>query len=154
MPAGGYREGARAALPFALAVVVFGASFGVLARSAGMGRLAPIVMSATAFAGSAQFAAVSVLAAGGSLAAAVAAALLLNARYRPMGLAAAPSFRGPRRRRLAEAQLIVDEAWALAGRHGGFDRRILVGSGLVLYAAWVGSPRSWRARPSPAASGS
>jgi branched chain amino acid efflux pump len=124
-------------LPFALAVVVFGASFGVLARSAGMGSLAPVVMSATTFAGSAQFAAVSILGAGGGVAAAVAAAVLLNARYGPMGLAAAPAFRGPRARRLAEAQLVVDEAWALSSDRGRFDRHVLIGAGLLLYAAWV-----------------
>jgi predicted branched-subunit amino acid permease len=110
----------------------------VLARSAGMGWLAPVVMSATAFAGSAQFAAVSVLGAGGGVGAAVAAAILLNARYGPMGLAAAPAFRGGRARRLAEAQLMVDEGWALAGRGGRFDRHVLIGAGLLLYAAWVG----------------
>jgi 4-azaleucine resistance transporter AzlC len=120
-----------------LAVAVFGVSFGVLARSAGMGSLAPVVMSATAFAGSAQFAAVSVLAAGGGVLAAVAAAVLLNARYGPMGLAAAPVFRGGRTRRLAEAQLVVDEAWALSSNRGRFDRHILLGAGLLLYAAWV-----------------
>jgi 4-azaleucine resistance transporter AzlC len=113
-------------------------SFGVLARSAGMGSLAPVVMSVTSFAGSAQFAAVSVLGAGGSAAAAVAAAVLLNARYGPMGLAAAPAFRGRRARRLAEAQLVVDEAWALAGHRGRFDRHILLGAGGLLYLAWVG----------------
>lgn len=103
-----------------------------------MGWLAPIVMSAAVFAGSAQFAAVSVLGAGGGVAAAVAAAVLLNARYGPMGLAAAPAFRGGRARRLAEAQLVVDEAWALAGRRGRFDRHVLIGAGLLLYGAWVG----------------
>jgi 4-azaleucine resistance transporter AzlC len=118
-------------------VVLFGASYGVLARSAGMGALAPLVMSATTFAGSAQFAAVAVLAAGGGVAAAVAPAILLNARYAPMGLAAAPSFRGGRLRRFIEAQLVVDEAWALAGRGGRFDRTVLIGAGAVLYAAWV-----------------
>jgi 4-azaleucine resistance transporter AzlC len=128
----------RAALPFALAVGVFGVSFGVLARSAGMGSLAPVVMSITSFAGSAQFAAVSVLGAGGSAVAAVAAAVLLNTRYGPMGLAAAPAFRGRRSRRLAEAQLVVDEAWALASDRGRFDRHILLGAGALLYLAWVG----------------
>jgi predicted branched-subunit amino acid permease len=103
-----------------------------------MGPLAPVVMSATVFAGSAQLAAVSVLGAGGGVVAAVAAAVLLNARYGPMGLAAAPSFRGGRARRLVEGQLVVDEAWALAGRDGRFDHGILVGAGLLLYAAWVG----------------
>ena len=57
----GYREGARAVAPLAIAVGAFGISFGVLARAAGMGVLAPILMSMTTFAGSAQFAAVSVL---------------------------------------------------------------------------------------------
>src|SRR3712207_9068779 len=42
-------------------LAVFGVSFGVLAEAAGMGPLAPVVMSATTFAGSAQFAAVSIL---------------------------------------------------------------------------------------------
>jgi len=46
------------------------------------------VFSATTFAGSAQFAAVSVLGAGGSVVAAVLAAGLLNARYAPMSIAA------------------------------------------------------------------
>src|SRR3712207_7221997 len=44
-------------------------SFGILAREAGMGVLAPIVFSLTTFAGSAQVAAVGVLEDGGALAA-------------------------------------------------------------------------------------
>src|SRR4029450_11755168 len=57
--------GMRAVAPIAVAVLVFGASFGILARDAGMGIAAPIVMSLTTFAGSAQFAVASVLASGG-----------------------------------------------------------------------------------------
>ena len=53
-PARRYRDGARAVAPLAVAVLGFGISFGLLARSAGMGWLAPIVMSATTFAGSAE----------------------------------------------------------------------------------------------------
>ena len=53
-----YRHGVRAVAPLAVAVGGFGVSFGVLARSAGMGIVAPIVMSMTTFAGSAQFAAI------------------------------------------------------------------------------------------------
>lgn len=60
------------------------------ARAQGWGWLAPIAMSATTFAGSAQFAALSVLGAGGTVAAAVAAALLLNARYGPIGSSSDP----------------------------------------------------------------
>ena len=134
----GYAAGARAILPLSPAVLLFGASFGVLARSAGFDPVASIVMSATTFAGSAQFAAVSVLAAGGTAVAAIAAAVLLNARYGPMGLAAARSFRGRAARRAAESQLLVDESWAVSQEDGRFDIRRMLGAGMVLYAGWVG----------------
>jgi 4-azaleucine resistance transporter AzlC len=132
----GYAVGLRAVAPLLPAVLAFGVSFGVLAEAAGVGSTASIVMSLTTFAGSAQFAIVSVLGAGGSAAAAIGAAVLLNARYGPMGLAAAKVFRGGRLRRMFEAQLLVDESWALAQRDGRFDRRIMIGAGLGLYAGW------------------
>jgi 4-azaleucine resistance transporter AzlC len=136
--AGGYRAGLRAVLPLLPAVAAFGISFGVLAQAAGMGAEASIVMSLTTFAGSAQFAVVSVLGAGGTAAAAIGAAVLLNARYAPMALAASSAFRGGRLRRLLEAQLLVDESWALSRREGGFDRRVLIGAGAALYVGWSG----------------
>jgi 4-azaleucine resistance transporter AzlC len=130
--------GVRAVLPIAVTVPLFGVSFGVLARAADMGVVAPIVMSATTFAGGAQFAVVSILEEGGSLAAAIVAALLLNARYAAIGISVAPIFRGSRLRRLLESQLIVDESWALSARPDGtFDRRVLLGAGLTLYVTWV-----------------
>jgi len=135
----GYRDGVRAALPIGIAAFAFGVSFGVLARSAGMGRLAPVVMSLTTFAGSAQFAAASILAAGGGMATAVAAAVLLNLRYGPMGLSAATSLAGPWWLRALTAQLMVDESWAIAQRdEGRIDRHLLVGAGLLLLVGWVG----------------
>jgi 4-azaleucine resistance transporter AzlC len=133
-----YRDGVRAALAVAATVWFFGASFGLVARAAGMGVLAPLVMSATTFAGSAQFAVSSILGAGGGAAAAIAAAVLLNARYAPISISVAPLFHGRLLRRLLESQLIVDESWALASRGGGrFDRRILLGAGLLLYVSWL-----------------
>lgn len=133
-----YRDGMRAAIAVAATVWFFGASFGLVARAAGMGVLAPLVLSATTFAGSAQFALTSILGAGSGALAAIVAAVLLNTRYAPISISVARLFRGPRLRRLAESQLIVDESWALASRGGGrFDRRILLGAGLLLYVAWV-----------------
>ena len=127
-------------LPLLPAVAAFGISYGVLARAAGMGAVAPIVMSATTFAGSAQFAVASSLDGAGSLLAAIAAGIMLNARYAPMSIAVAPGFTGPRWRRLLSAQLIVDESWALSAREGGrFDIPFLLGAGLALYPTWVGS---------------
>jgi 4-azaleucine resistance transporter AzlC len=133
------RAGARAMAPLLPAVVAFGISYGVLARAAGMGAVAPIVMSATTFAGSAQFAAASVLGSAGTVAAAVVAAVLLNARYAPMSVVAGPWFGGPLWKRLFASQLIVDESWALSTRAGGrFDVPLLLGAGLTLYPVWVG----------------
>jgi 4-azaleucine resistance transporter AzlC len=133
-----YREGARAALAVAATVWFFGASFGLVARAAGMGAFAPLVMSATTFAGSAQFAVSSILGAGSGAAAAIAAAVLLNTRYAPISISVASLFHGPLLRRLAESQLIVDESWALSSRGAGrFDRRVLIGAGLLLYVSWV-----------------
>jgi 4-azaleucine resistance transporter AzlC len=128
--------GARATAPLAIAVVAFGASFGILARDAGMGIAAPIVMSLTTFAGSAQFAVASVLESGGAVAAAIVAAVLLNLRYLAIGLSVAPALRGSAPRRVAEAQLAVDESWAVASRGGRVDRGRLLGAGCVLMASW------------------
>jgi 4-azaleucine resistance transporter AzlC len=136
MTEGTYRDGIRAILPLMPAIVAFGASFGVLARAAGVDALAAVVMSATTFAGSAQFAIVSVLGAGGTAAAAIGAAVLLNGRYAPMSVAASGAFQGGPLRRLLEAQLLVDESWALSSRDGGFDRKVLVGAGALLYVGW------------------
>jgi len=136
---GTYRDGFRAILPLMPAIVAFGASFGVLARAAGVDALAAVVMSATTFAGSAQFAAVSVLGAGGTAVAAIAAAVLLNGRYVPMSVAASGAFTGGPVRRVLEGHLLVDESWALSRREeGGFDRRVLIGAGGLLYVGWVG----------------
>jgi 4-azaleucine resistance transporter AzlC len=138
VPASHIRHGVRAALPLAVAPLLFGASFGLLAVDAGLGALGAVAMSATTFAGSAQFAAASILEDGGGVLAAIVAALLLNARYVPLSLAVASIFPGSRRRRLLESQLIVDESWALAGRTGRFDYAILAGAGILLYVLWVG----------------
>jgi 4-azaleucine resistance transporter AzlC len=136
---GSYLAGARAAMPFALATFVLGVSFGVLARSLGWGTVAPIVFSVIAFSGSAQFAVAAVLGDGGGAFAAVVAAVLLNARFGPMGLAIAPYLKGGPLRRALEGQAIVDASWALASRGGGrFDREFMMGATAPQLAAWIG----------------
>jgi 4-azaleucine resistance transporter AzlC len=133
-----HRDGVRAVAPLAIAVFGFGVSYGVLARAAGMGVLAPIVMSLTTFAGSAQFAAASILSSGGGMAAAIAAAVLLNARYGPIGVSVAPYLKGPPISRFFHAQLVVDETWAVSAEgEGRYNPRVLLGAGVTLYAGWV-----------------
>ena len=117
---------------------MFGITFGVLARDAGFGPVSAVVFSATTFAGSAQFAATSLVSAGGTLTAAIGAAVLLNVRYVPIGLSVAPSLHGPAWRRALRAQLIVDESWAIGHLGGGrYDPARILGAGLVLWGTWV-----------------
>jgi predicted branched-subunit amino acid permease len=104
-----------------------------------MGNVAPIVMSALVFAGSAQFAATAVLAAGGGAVAAIVAGLLMNLRYLPMGIAIAPSLRGGPLRRAAIGMTMIDFSWAASSRGGGrFDPGFMVAATAPSYPAWVG----------------
>jgi 4-azaleucine resistance transporter AzlC len=131
-----YRRGIRAGLPFLLPTLAIGTSFGVLAEPL-MGPVAAIVMSVVVYAGAAQFAAVSVLAAGGGVAAAVSAGLLINARFLPMGVAVAPALKGGSLRRAAEGQTVVDASWAIANRGDGtFDREVLIGATIPQAVGW------------------
>jgi branched chain amino acid efflux pump len=133
------RDGIRAALPLAPSPILFGLSYGVLAHATGFGSAAAVVMSATTFAGAAQFASISVLDAGGTVVAAILAAIFLNARYVAISVSVASIFPGGRLRRLVESQAIVDESWALSGRRGRFEWPILVGAGGFFYVLWVAS---------------
>jgi 4-azaleucine resistance transporter AzlC len=130
------KRGIRAGIAPALATLAVGISFGVLAGPV-IGRGATIAMSLIVYAGSAQFAAVSTLAAGGTAGAAVIAGLLMNARFLPMGIAVAPVLRGGRLRRAAEGQTVVDASWAIAsdGR-GNFDRELLIGATIPQALGW------------------
>jgi 4-azaleucine resistance transporter AzlC len=133
-----FRDGVRDGLPYAGAAAALSLSFGVVATEAGLTAVASVVMSAVVFAGSAQFAAVGILAAGGGLGAAVGAAALMNSRFVPMGLAVGPSLRGSRLRRAVEGQAVVDSSWVMAQRgDGGFDRSYLFGHTGVQYVLWV-----------------
>src|ERR687886_279839 len=135
---GVYIAGARAGLPFALATFVLGVSFGVLARSLGWGIVAPIVFSLITFSGSAQFAVAAVLGAGGGAVAAIVAAVLLNSRFLPMGIAVAPFLKGGPLRRALEGQAVIDASWALANRGGGrFDREFMIGASAPQVVAWI-----------------
>lgn len=136
-PRASFRSGLRAGVPFAAAGFFLSLSFGVLATGAGFPPLAAIAMSIIVFAGSAQFAAVSIVAAGGGVGAAISAAALMNSRFLPMGIALAPSLPGGAVKRAAQGQAVVDSSWAMSLRDGGrFDRWFLFGSTAVQYCTW------------------
>lgn len=132
------RQGFRDAGPYAAASFLLSFSFGAVATAAGVPAVAAVVMSAVVFAGSAQFAAVGILAAGGGVGAAVAAAALMNSRFLPMGVAFGPSLPGGRLRRALQGQPVVDVSWTLAARGDGtFDRTWLFGHSAAQYLCWV-----------------
>ncbi|HWF35890.1 MAG TPA: AzlC family ABC transporter permease [Solirubrobacteraceae bacterium] len=132
-----FRAGVRAGIPFALAGLLLSASFGIVARQAGLPDVAAIAMSLFVFAGSAQFAAVAIIGAGGSLGAALVAAALMNSRFLAMGIALAPSLPGGVLRRAVQGQTIVDASWAMALRtDGSFDRYFLFGATAPQYLTW------------------
>src|SRR5581483_7078334 len=66
------------------------------------------------------------------------AGVLMNLRFLPMGLAAAPSLRGRKFARAVQGQALVDASWAMASRRDGtFDRGVLLGASLPQYIAWT-----------------
>lgn len=131
------RAGVRAGLPFVLPTMALGISFGVLARPV-MGPVAPIVMSICVFSGAAQFAALSVLVAGGGAVAAIAAGMLMNARWLPMGFVVGPSLPGRALARAFQGQAIVDASFVISSRGDGtFDRGLLIGATLAQGASWI-----------------
>jgi 4-azaleucine resistance transporter AzlC len=133
-----FRTGVRRSVGLAGSTFVLGATFGALARAHGWGLGAPIVGSLAIFSGSAQFALLAALAGGGAAWTAVASAALINLRFFPMALSAAPWLRGGRMQRAVEAQAVVDGSWVLAHQgQGRFDRGVLFGSALVQWLGWV-----------------
>ena len=134
-----FRAGVRAGVPYAITGGVLALSFGVLAREAGFSALGAVVMSAIVFAGSAQFAAISIITGGGGVGAAVGAAALMNSRFLPMGIALAPSLRGGPLLRALQGQTVVDASWVMANEgEGHFDRHFLFGATAAQYATWLG----------------
>lgn len=128
---------ARAA-SLAAAVAPFGLAFGVLCTQAGLHPVTALGFSVLVFTGSAQFAAVAVLGAGGTVTAAVVAGLLLNVRCLAFGLVMAPVFPRSRLRRAIMSQLMIDEAMAVGTSVDRADLRWFgyLAGGLGVFVAW------------------
>jgi 4-azaleucine resistance transporter AzlC len=132
-----FAAGARIAAGPAAATYVLGVSFGAAAAAAGWGPAAPLAFSALAFSGSAQFSLLTTLQTGSALAA-VASAVLINARYLVMGVALNDSLRGGRGWRAVQAQALVDASFMVAHRGGGrFDVPRLIGATAPQWTCWL-----------------
>jgi 4-azaleucine resistance transporter AzlC len=95
-------------------------------------------MSLFVFTGASQFAAVSVIASGGSPLSAVGSGLLLGLRHVGYGLALDRTLPPSPRRRLLAAQFLIDESTAMAlGQPNPADaRRAFWATGLAVFGLW------------------
>ncbi|ATL66448.1 AzlC family ABC transporter permease [Nocardia terpenica] len=105
-----------------LAVGVIGVSYGATTVTAGLPAWLPVLLSVLVLAGGAEFLFVGIVAAGGSLVAAVLVGLLVNVRHLPYGLSV-PDVVGTGWRRLIGTHAMNDESVALALAESDRDRR-------------------------------
>ena len=126
------------AISVGLAVAPFGAAFGALCTEAGLGTWEALGFSSLVFGGSSQFAAVTVLAEGGTIIAAVIAGLLLNLRSLAFGVAMAPSLQGSLLWRALTSQLMIDEATAVGSSQESHSLRRYgyIWAGLSVFVFW------------------
>lgn len=117
-------------------VGIVGVSFGVLARATGLSVLQAMAMSSLVFTGASQFAALGVIGAGGSAAAAVAAGLLIGARNGGYGLYVSGFLHDSPVIRAFEAQLTIDESTGMAIAHPEQPRTGFLWAGLAVFALW------------------
>ena len=106
----------RASLSVALAVAVYGVSFGALSVAAGLDVWQTCVLSLLMFSGGSQFALVGVIASGGVAAgpAAIAASALLGSRNTLYAIRMAPIIGPGWARRLLAGWITIDESTAVA----------------------------------------
>ena len=128
----------RQGLSVGVATSLYGISLGALAVANGLSVWQACVTSLLLFSGGSQFALVGVLGGGGSVGAAVAASSLLGIRNGLYGLQLATLLQPRGLRRLAAAQLTIDESTAVAvaqpdaeSRSAGFWV-----TGLAVFIGW------------------
>lgn len=104
----------RNSLGVGLAVGSYGFAFGAASVAAGLSVLQTCLLSLLTFTGGTQFAAVGVVAGGGTLAAALGSGLLLGSRNTLYAMRLAPLLRVRGLRRLLAAHGTIDESTAMA----------------------------------------
>jgi 4-azaleucine resistance transporter AzlC len=128
----------RDAVSIGVATGVYAVSFGVLSVAAGFSVAQTCVMSLVAFTGASQFTFVSVMGAGGGVAAALPPAVLLAARNGLYALSLGPVVRRGLWRRAVDAHLVIDESTAMAHaqREPADRRRGFVLTAVAIFLCW------------------
>ena len=148
----------RMGLSIAVAVGLYGISFGALAVAAGLSVWQAVALSALMFTGGSQFAFIGVISGGGSLAAATTAASLLGLRNAVYGVQINALLRPRRAIRPLQAHLTIDESTATAVAQVSTDerRRGFWAAGVGVWVLWnlftllgamlgerLGDPAAW-----------
>ena len=150
----------RDALSVSLTVGAYGVAFGAASVAAGFSVLQSCLFSLLTFTGAGQFAAVGVVASGGTALNAVAAATLLGTRNALYGIQMAPLLRVRGVRRVVAAHVTIDESTGVAlsqAPRGTDAMRLgfwLTGAGVFLFwniftllgalgAKALGNPAAW-----------
>nr|WP_300151306.1 AzlC family ABC transporter permease [Propionicimonas sp.] len=128
----------RMGLSIAVAVGVYGVSFGALSVAAGLNVWQTCALSALMFTGGSQFAFIGVIGGGGTGAAAWAAATLLGVRNGVYGMQLKALIRPPGRLIPLMAQLTIDESTATATAQDDHDERVrgFWTAGVGVYVLW------------------
>ncbi|MFE6969805.1 AzlC family ABC transporter permease [Isoptericola sp. NPDC057653] len=152
------RAAVRQGASVALATGLYGISFGALSVVAGVSVPQTMALSLLLFSGGSQFALIGVVAAGGSPVAAIATSTLLGVRNTLYGAVVAPLLGAHGWRRLAAAQLTIDESTAVAvgQRERAATRAGFWVTGVGVFVLWnaftllgalagdaLGDPRAW-----------
>ncbi|MDX1588019.1 MAG: AzlC family ABC transporter permease [Oleiphilaceae bacterium] len=128
-------------LPIAVFVAIFGVAFGLAAVQTGLAPWQATLMSATVFAGAAQFASLGLWGSEVSLLPLMAITLAINSRHILMGAALYPMLRRvPPVRRYGLLLVLTDANWARSWQHyqsGRENLEAVLGGGLALWLAWV-----------------
>lgn len=135
------RQGFWRLLPLSLFVAVFGLAFGLAAVQAGLTVTEILVMSATVFGGTAQFAVLEMWGVEVPLLPLLATTLAIQARMLLMGATLYPWLRLlPPRDRYAAVVLLSDANWAMCLndlQQGRNTLGALVGGGMALWVTWL-----------------
>ncbi|WP_136681325.1 AzlC family ABC transporter permease [Neptunomonas sp. XY-337] len=136
--------GAKATFPLIVGAIPFGIIFGTLAEPSGLSALGALAMSLFVFAGSGQFIALGLLAAGASIPVIIATTFIVNLRHLLYAANLVPKVRHlPQRWRVLMAFGLTDETFAAVSSR--YLRRddietahwFYLGSFLAMYGNWV-----------------
>jgi 4-azaleucine resistance transporter AzlC len=143
--AGVFWQGVRDTTPMLVGAAPFGVIFGALAVSAGLSAWGALALSGVVFAGSSQFVAVSLMAAGAALPVIWLTTLVVNLRHALYSAALLPHAQGLSARwRWCLAFWLTDETFAVVEHRlrtqgmGADGQWFWLGSSLAMYLNWLG----------------